>query len=454
MTDPFTLYEIGMQRLLDHLGPAHPRYAEALIYQQRLLENIALTRLHGDTAQRRAERADVIAQINALAQATGGPVMTADPGPAGAISAAPAAIQQTITADDGATISHVNQVVGDQRNITLRSGDYAEGSIDKRQGTFHETHYPDATLSPRDRDNRRRMLEQVRRFWIAGVLEQSLSQEVLLDLHLQTDPQAISFVGPRLLAQTDREPQPLPPGTTIAQVYREAHQRLLILGAPGAGKTTLLLDLARTLLDQAERDERCPLPVVFNLSSWAQQRLPLERWLVQELRDQYGVGRRLAQQWVRANAILPLLDGLDEVAAPQRAGCVQAINTFCREHGTEGIVVCSRVADYAAIGERLALDAAVLLQPLDDAQIDHYLAWVGQPLAGVQAVLAQDADLRDLVRTPLLLNIVSLAYQHQRPEDLVGLPPEAQRRHLFDSYVQHMFARRARHDPQPYPSQV
>ena len=33
-TDPFTTYETGMQRLLDHLGQAHPRYAEALTYQR------------------------------------------------------------------------------------------------------------------------------------------------------------------------------------------------------------------------------------------------------------------------------------------------------------------------------------------------------------------------------------------------------------------------------------
>jgi hypothetical protein len=43
MTDPFTTYETGIQRLIAHLGPAHPRAAEAATYQQRLAENIALT---------------------------------------------------------------------------------------------------------------------------------------------------------------------------------------------------------------------------------------------------------------------------------------------------------------------------------------------------------------------------------------------------------------------------
>jgi hypothetical protein len=171
---------------------------------------------------------------------------------------------------------------------------------------------------------------------------------------------------------------------------------------------------------------------------------------VDELRDQYGVGRRIARQWLQNNRLLPLLDGLDEVAAPQRGGCVQAINAFLHEQSSEGIVVCARIADYQAIGAKLALDAAVLAQPLDDAQLDRYLAWAGTPLAGVPAVLAQDAELRELVCTPLLLHILALAYQDRRPEELQGLPVAAQRRGMFDAYVQRMFARWARNDPGHY----
>lgn len=348
-----------------------------------------------------------------------------------------------------------------QRQPTMGGGDYARGNIDKREGAFitASTIYGDVIgeqtilapeLSPRDCDNRQRMLKQVHRFWIAGVLEQSLYHEVLIALNLQTYPQAVSFVGPPMVAQSDQQSQLLPAGTSIVQVYVQANQRLLILGAPGAGKTTLLLDLTRTLLAQAEHDQRHPLPVVFNLTSWAQQRWPLERWLVQELRNQYGVSQRLAQQWLHANGILPLLDGLDEVATPYRSACVEAINTFCQEHGTEGIVVCSRVLDYEAIGAKLSFDAAVLVQPLDDIQLEYYLAWGGEPLAGMQAVLSQDAELRALVRTPLLLNILVLAYQGQRPEELVGLTPTVQRRYLFDRYVRQMFVRPARNDPKLY----
>ena len=40
MKDAFTPYESGLTRLLDWLGKDHPRYTSALVYQQRLQENI------------------------------------------------------------------------------------------------------------------------------------------------------------------------------------------------------------------------------------------------------------------------------------------------------------------------------------------------------------------------------------------------------------------------------
>jgi len=67
--DAFSPYENGIRELLARLGQQHVRHSEALVYQQRLLENITLSRLYGDTDTRKAERAEVIARLNALAQA-------------------------------------------------------------------------------------------------------------------------------------------------------------------------------------------------------------------------------------------------------------------------------------------------------------------------------------------------------------------------------------------------
>jgi hypothetical protein len=76
--DPFAVYEIGIQRLLTHLGQAHPRYAEALIYQQRLSENLAKARQYGDTPELQHNRAVIIAAANMLACEIGVPVIALD----------------------------------------------------------------------------------------------------------------------------------------------------------------------------------------------------------------------------------------------------------------------------------------------------------------------------------------------------------------------------------------
>ena len=122
--------------------------------------------------------------------------------------------------------------------------------------------------------------------------------------------------------------RPLPPGTQVVDVFDDMDRALLILGAPGSGKTTLLLELARDLLDRATQDPTHPIPVVFPLSTWAESRHPLEEWLVDELNLRYDVPRKIGQEWVKNDQILPLLDGLDEVKSEHRTACVEAINAF------------------------------------------------------------------------------------------------------------------------------
>jgi len=63
-------YDVGVRTLLARLGAAHPNYRDALVYQQRLNDNQGSARLFGDTETRRAERAEIIMQLNSLALTT------------------------------------------------------------------------------------------------------------------------------------------------------------------------------------------------------------------------------------------------------------------------------------------------------------------------------------------------------------------------------------------------
>lgn len=66
--DTYTPYEVGMADLLAEMTAQHPRYDDALVYQQRLTENIDDARTYGDTNDTKSERARILRQINVLAQ--------------------------------------------------------------------------------------------------------------------------------------------------------------------------------------------------------------------------------------------------------------------------------------------------------------------------------------------------------------------------------------------------
>ncbi len=301
-----------------------------------------------------------------------------------------------------------------------------------------------APLSSMHHQNRMRLLRRVRSFWIEGVLEHSLHGAELITLELQTQPDVVANAWHQVIQQTETTPRTLPIGMSITQVYDAVDGELLILGAPGAGKTTQLLELAKDLLERAEGDERYPMPIVFNLSSWSARQQRLADWLVEELVSRYQVPRKLGQTFVEDDQILPLLDGLDEVTPKERTACIEAINRYRQEHGLLPLVVCSRIADYLAQTARVQLDSAVAIQPLTAQQIDTYLTYGGKPLQALRIALRQDAELLELARMPLMLNILAQVYQGQplNAEVLTG-STSARQRYIFTTYVQRMLERRS-----------
>ncbi|HLZ60293.1 MAG TPA: protein kinase [Ktedonosporobacter sp.] len=295
----------------------------------------------------------------------------------------------------------------------------------------------------RAQTNRQALLRKVRAFWITGVLEHSLRGALLLSPGLQAQSNAVINPWRLVLQHPDATQGELPAGTRITEVYDRAAGELLILGAPGAGKTMLLLELARDLLARAEKDERYPIPIIFNLSTWAVRHQGLADWLIEELASKYQVPQKLGQALLAAEQIFPLLDGLDEVPPRERTACIEVINRYRQEHGLLPLVVCSRMADYLAQTARVQLGCAVAIQALTMQQIDSYLTHGGKPLQALRTALLQDAELLELARTPLMLNVLALAYQGQplHAGVLTG-SAAARQRSLFTTYVQRMLERR------------
>jgi hypothetical protein len=63
----------------------------------------------------------------------------------------------------------------------------------------------------------------------------------------------------------------------------------------------------------------------------------------------------------------------------------------------------------------------------------------------LRAALNKDDVLRDLAKSPLMLSVMTLAYQGASVSALAGEAvetPEARRKQIFDTYIARMFARR------------
>ncbi|MEA5509547.1 NACHT domain-containing protein [Crocosphaera sp. UHCC 0190] len=298
------------------------------------------------------------------------------------------------------------------------------------------------------------LLSKVKEYWIEGVLNKSLHTKAMIELGLEKRTDAVErpFSGFEELPEASR--QILPTGTDATDVFHQIGEgrTLLILGEPGAGKTITLLKLAQNLITRAETDLSRLIPVVFNLSSWGSKQQTIADWLVEELSSKYQVPKALGKDWVENQQLILLLDGLDEVKANRREACVEAINQFTQKYGQTEMVVCSRIADYEILSNRLQLRGAIYIRSLTPEQVNQYLDSAGEQLEAVKTLLTEDTELQELAKSPLTLNIITLAYHSKSLEELPQTGSlEVRRQHLFNAYIERMFKRKRTN--QKYPKQ-
>lgn len=293
--------------------------------------------------------------------------------------------------------------------------------------------------------NRKVLIDKVRNFWIQGVLEKSLYNQVLIELNLEKRLDAVEQPFKLDWVTPERIKQSTPVGTRIIDLFNQMGQSttLLILGDPGAGKTITLLEFGRDLLARAEKDVNYPIPVVFNLSSWGIKKQSIAEWLVYELKEKYQVPLSLGQGYIQEEGLLLLLDGLDEVRSDSRADCVLALNQFNQEYGRTAKIVCSRIKDYDSLSEKLRFQSAVFIQPLTDTQVNQYLLMWGDDLSSVRSLAQDDVVFQELLKTPLMLNITALAYSGISIQEFsANKSSQEHTSEIFDAYINRMFFRR------------
>ncbi|QQM38056.1 NACHT domain-containing protein [Streptomyces liliifuscus] len=261
---------------------------------------------------------------------------------------------------------------------------------------------------------------------------------LLLQVASRHAPQNQWAARPEDLVGTDTE-------ITDILTRRAPGRRLLVLGEPGAGKTMLLVVLLLGLLDR--RSPGDAVPVIFPLASWNPKQ-SLEAWMANRLTTDYPAlsqhhtgysGQNTARALLDNRLILPILDGLDELAPSSRSAALVAINAALPPG--RPMVLSSRSTEYGqalrpgtGVPQRLNGAAGIVLEPLSLDTVASYL----RRDAGGEGTLAADrwnpvldrmtqgSPLATVLTTPLALFLARTIYNPRPDEAGPHLPNPAE----------------------------
>jgi hypothetical protein len=244
-----------------------------------------------------------------------------------------------------------------------------------------------------------------------------------------------------------------PAGGAFVEAFRRLpDRRLVLLGSAGAGKTAAAMGLVLELT-RVPRDDG-PVPVLVGLAGWDPGAEDLDPWLARRLAETYPtLSVTTALDLVERGRVMPILDGLDEVAQPVRDRALTKISETAV--GRRPLVLTCRREEYdrlVASGALLVANASVwCLEPLGPAELVRYLTdrrprgdrhW-SAVLDHVRA--DPDGPLAAALSTPLMASMARTVYGSPEadPAALLGFPDQdSVERHLIDAFLATAYDRR------------
>lgn len=189
-------------------------------------------------------------------------------------------------------------------------------------------------------------------------------------------------------------------------------EKMIVLGKPGAGKSTYLKFLALQSVNKESEITQRKIPVFISLKEWADKGDNLIDFII----DQFTIcsfeeASTFIESLLGNGQCLLLLDGLDEVQEQRKKDVIQEIIDLSKKYYKNQFVISCRVAAYNAWFEKFA---DVEMADFNDQQIEDFITkWfqkeveVGKSCWGK---LKNEAPLKELATTPLLLTLLCIAY--------------------------------------------